>query len=246
MVRPALQLVIFHGSLDTLPEIIHRADDAGFEGVEFAYRLFESDPKTVARTLERTGLEPVGGHMTPEDLDERLETDLDLYRQIGCDRIVLSHFDDQYFESRQAIVDTARDIEAFADRVADHDLSLAYHNDGIENDPIDGNSTALETLVSQLSDDVSLQLDVKHALQGGLDPIDFLARHGERIDTVHFRDAAPDVDHSIALGQGEVDLDALIETAVSCDVDWLIYEGNHHMDTLAGAIDRIEAGLRAD
>lgn len=242
MPQPAVQLNIFQGSLDTLPEILHRVADAGFEGVEFAYRLFESDSASVARTLERTGLDVVGGHVIPDDFTDRLDGDIGVYRQIGCSRVVVSHFDDERFTDHRAIAEVARSVESFAAELGD-DFTVAYHNDGRENRQLDDGRQGLEELLAVLDDDVGFQLDVSHAIKGDMDPVALLERHADRIDTVHFRDAVPGVDHPIALGQGDVDLDALIDAADRCDVDWLIYEGNHYMDTLEGAHDRIRSGL---
>lgn len=246
MIRPAVQLIIFHGSLDSLPEILHRVDEAGFEGVEFAYRLFESDPKKVARTLDQTGLDVVGRHMIPEDIDGRLDEQLEVYRQIGCDRLAITHFDEARFEDERSVAGVARSIEALADRLDDHGFTVEYHNDGAENVQMADGRTALEELLTVLDEDIDFQLDLRHAIKGGLDPVRLLERHANRIETVHFRDAVPDVDHSIALGQGEVDLDGVLGASVQSDVEWLIYEGNHHMDTLEGALEAIQPDRKVE
>lgn len=234
----AVQMYIMRNHFESMPRVLERISDAGFDAVEFAYRVFDADPETIHQTLDNTGLAIAGGHVLPLHLDEKFDATVERYQRIDCGRIVLTHFNDSQFSSRAAVEETATYLEDQSDRLRDHGLTLCYHTDGTEFSDIGGTS-AFEELCRLTTVDIRVQLDVGHAVEFGFDPVTLMEQFDGRIDSVHIRDTAPKVGRSITLGHGDVDIDRCIQAAVDIDVDWIIYEGDPHIDTLPDACRRI-------
>ncbi|WP_276256667.1 sugar phosphate isomerase/epimerase family protein [Halomontanus rarus] len=243
MTKPAVQFHVFQGSLDTHPELLQRVSDIGFEGVEFAWRLFDFEPEQVGRAIDRTGLDVVGRHVSPSELDETGENRASDYRRLTCTKLTVTHFDGEWFTDERSIDELATYIHDHADRLDRHGIDLQYHNNGADNVRLESGRPALEVLLEKLRDDITFELDVGHAVNGGFDPIQLLDRYTHRIDAIHFCDVVPGVEHSIALGQGEVELDRVLDAAITHDIDWVIYEGPHHKTTLNEAYERIQSTL---
>lgn len=237
MTGTAVQMYIMRNSFESMSDVLERISVAGFDAVEFAYRVFDADPTAVSRTLEETGLAVAGGHVLPLHVDDAFDDIVERYQQLGCDTVVISHFDESRLSSRAAVRDTAAYLEEQSSRFADHGFTVCYHTDGREFVDI-GGTTAFEEL-SRSTTDVRFQLDVGHAVEFGHDPTALMERFEERIDSVHIRDIAPNVGHSISLGRGDIDIDRCVQAAIDIDVDWIMYEGDPLIDTLSEACQRI-------
>jgi sugar phosphate isomerase/epimerase len=129
--RPALQLYSVRELPETLSDVIRRAADAGFEGVEFAHRFREADPDAVRDALDETGVEPVAAHADLSTIAAAVAGDNDLLDRceaVGCDRLIVPHVSPWHFRSR-------RNVRALSYRLADlaheldaRDVDLGYHN----------------------------------------------------------------------------------------------------------------------
>ena len=221
-----------------MPRVLERIANAGFDAVEFAYRIFDADPNTVSRALEKTGLDVAGGHVLPLHVDEKFDDTIERYHHIGCDTLVLTHLNKSQLSSRAAVQETATYLEKQANRLTDQGFTLCYHTDGKEFSDIGGTSAFAE-LLRLTNSDVRVQLDVGHAVEFGFDPVALIESFEDRINSVHIHDTAPKVGRSITLGHGDVDIDRCIQTAVDIDVDWIIYEGEPLIDTLPDACQQI-------
>jgi inosose dehydratase len=93
--------------------------------------------------------------------------------------------------------------------------------------------------------DIALTLDTGHAAAGGDDPIDLLRRWGDRVNHVHIKDvsmapvekASADgtvfgmADASVALGEGDLDLDGFMRALAERDYrGWIVVEQDRRPD----------------
>jgi len=83
------------------------------------------------------------------------------------------------------------------------DLKVAYQNHGESRDDLD-------YLIENLEEDQLLLSPDIHALHtGGIEPIAYLRKHGERISSLHLRDYHLDGGRTVALGEGDLPFDQL-------------------------------------
>ncbi|SFR66637.1 sugar phosphate isomerase/epimerase family protein [Halogeometricum limi] len=128
--RPAIQLYSVRDSTDSLPDVIRRVADAGFEGVEFANRFFETDPAAVADALDETGVVPVAVHADLSAVEDAVEGENDLLERletVDCDRVVVPHISYRNFQTRDAVRSLSYSVADVAHELDGHDVDLGYH-----------------------------------------------------------------------------------------------------------------------
>lgn len=125
--RPAIQLYTLRSIETSLPDTIRRVSQAGFEGVEFAGELFESDPRAVRRALDETDTVPVAAHVDLSELEARPEPVADRCRRVGCDHVVIPHLGADLFRTTERVDALGRRLEAVGDRLDSYGIDLSYH-----------------------------------------------------------------------------------------------------------------------
>jgi sugar phosphate isomerase/epimerase len=226
-VRTAIQLYSLRTVEEPLPALIEAVE--GYDGVEFAYRLPDADREAVAAALDRAGVTAAGAHVPIEQLD-----DLDPYRALGCDTLVVPYLDESHFESREAVERTATRLTDAAERLVDRGFAFGYHDHTHEFVPLE-DGTAYGALAAATPTSVDLQLDVGHAALAGEDPVALIERYADRIEQVHLKDCDLDGKTSTALGEGDVDIAGCIDAALDAGVEWGIVEFEDSDDPLVTA-----------
>jgi sugar phosphate isomerase/epimerase len=102
---------------------------------------------------------------------------------------------------------------------------------------------AFERLIDRTDDRVGFEIDAGWALVGGTDPAALIDRHADRITHVHVADADIDRGESVALGEGDIDIDAVVASARTAGVEWLVYEHDDPANPIA-SIENGETTLR--
>ncbi|ELZ54047.1 MULTISPECIES: sugar phosphate isomerase/epimerase family protein [Halorubrum] len=256
MVDCAVQLYTLRGLDASVPERLELVADAGFDGVEFAYRVREESPEAVREALDRTGLDAAAAHVSIDALEDDYAATTDFYDRLGVDLLVIPWLDPSRFE-------TAATVDAVATRLSDlaaaldrDGFRLAYHThdhefvalgggsdpDASGTDP-DASGTALDALLARTDERLGFEPDAGWAAVAGVDPAALIDRYADRITHVHVADADVDRGASVALGEGDVDLDAVVASARAADAAWLVYE---HDDPRSprSSIERGAAALR--
>lgn len=106
---------------------------------------------------------------------------------------------------------------------AEHDLTFAYHNHGFEFVP-HGDGTLFDRIVQQTDPEaVSFELDILWAFFPGQDPAALLRKYPTRFRLMHLKDLRRGVvgdltggtaqENDVALGDGQLDLPAILEAA---------------------------------
>lgn len=230
MASKAIQLYTLREMDGSFTELLERVADAGFDGVEYAYRVVDEDPETVRETLEATGLAVPSAHVRIENLEDDLAATVERYRDLRCERMVVPALEAEDFATEQSTREAARRLDAVADELAEYDYSLHYHNHDFEFTDLDGRS-ALEVFLEE-SDDVGLELDVGLATWAGANPAELIEAYADRIELLHCTDANVDSEElaHASFGTGDVDFEPVFAAAEGADVEWLLYENGSHDD----------------
>jgi sugar phosphate isomerase/epimerase len=104
------------------------------------------------------------------------------------------------------------------------DIHLHYHNHDFEFEAVDGSTSGMDILLHELDFDVvDLCLDVGWVWRAGLDPVQWMQQHRDKIGYLHLRDFAGE--ESVALGQGSMDLKPIVTTIDALpNVRWIVVE----------------------
>jgi sugar phosphate isomerase/epimerase len=237
MTESAIQLYTLRNVDRPFTEVLELVADAGFAGVEFAYRVTGADPDDVLETLDVTGLEVAGAHVDVDALEDDFEETVECYEELGVENVVVPWLDAESFGSRRAVADAAERLGTLEDRLDERGTSLHYHNHDHEYVELNG-ITGFDAFLD--ATDFGIELDLGLALAAGDDPAARLRSLGERSRLVHLKDYDLTADGSVPVGEGDLDLPAIADAVDRNDSDWLVYEyeGADPLDTLERAAER--------
>lgn len=220
--RTAIQLYSLRTVETPLPELVERVGAMGYDGVEFAYRVPDADADRVTAAMDRAGVRPAGAHV-PLERFEDLEATVDAYRSLGCPRLVVPYLPADLFADADGVARAATRLADLARALGERDLPLDYHNHDHEFTPL-GDRGAYDALVASTPATVGLQVDVGLAARAGVPPADLLARHADRLASVHLKDYHLDSGRPAHLGDGDVPIEDCLAAARAANVEWAIVE----------------------
>jgi len=239
MTGSAIQLYTLRNVDRPFAEVLELVADAGFDGVEFAYRVTDADPEAVVETLDETGLDAAGAHVPLDRLEDDFEETVAFYDELGVEHVVVPWLDAEHFESVEAVEAAAARLAKLADELSAHGMALHYHNHDHEFTDLDG-QTGFDAFVDETAFGIELDLGLAHA--AGDDVAERLHALGDRSRLVHLKDYNVAADESAPVGEGDLDLDAIAEAVDANDSEWLIYE--YEGDDPLATLDR--AGSRTN
>lgn len=205
-----------------------RAAVAGYEGVELGTG---ADPAELGDPLAEHDLAVSSVGIAREDLwADNIGAYVDRCDAFGCDAIRMGLGEDR-FADEETLLETARHLDEWAERAAEHGLSFHYHNHDHEFLDL-GDRTGYETLVAE-TDSVLFELDVGWAGVGGADPAGLLDRIGDRVTHLHVKDMGFADGEFVTFGEGDLDVEAVVETAADVGIEWLLFENDFPVDPVA-------------
>jgi inosose dehydratase len=223
---------LFYLANGSTADAVHDISAAGYDGIElFDGNLmqYRDAPEDFVRLLDEAGLRLVGVYsganfIFPDVLGEelaRIELAAQLAGELGAQYLVVGGgaqrtegTDAADYERLAAALDAVDDI---AD---DHGLVATFHPHM---------TTIAETpeqVATVLADSrIALCPDTGHIILGGGDPAELIARHADRIPYVHLKDVDPETGNFVPLGEGALNLDAVMAALREADYDgWITIE----------------------
>ena len=236
-------------------ETLRRISEIGYSAVEISQiPMTEENVAELARARDELGMDiaSLSANLTiaPGMPGESLTTGFDKIvadaqaLDVSMIRIGMLPFDamgslDKVLEFCDATNDAAA-------RLAEHGISLYYHNHHIEFAKYDGKH--LLDIIADRAPLLGLELDVHWIQRGGLDPVRTIAKYGDRVAMIHLKDyrigrmpesafetlAAGDfagfmsaftgVVQFAEVGEGNLDFAAIIEQSVASAAKYLLVE----------------------
>jgi inosose dehydratase len=230
-----------------LDSVLQDIADIGFAGSELGGR-FPRDPAELKATLGRYKLSLVGGWYSCELLlrDARAEIEalqghLALLKAMGSRVFVICETSNAIHGQRATPLKNrprlapaewvrfGERLSEVADYVNAQGLKMAYH---YHLGTVVQDADDLEAFFAHTRPNVGVTLDTGHAVLGGIDPFEVVARHPERITHVHCKDIRREVFDATA-GKDESFLDGVLAGMFTVPGDGSI-NFNRLMKDLAG------------
>jgi len=225
---------------------------AGFSGVEvFDGNLlsYETDIAQLRSTLLDVGLSLTGvysgGHFIYRDAHEdefaRFERSIDLAARAGARHYILGGGSVRSTGRRDEDFDVMAELlDRVADRARSEGLIPSYHP---HLGSLAQTSNQVDSLFARSS--IGLCADVAHLAAAGADPADVIRRYADRLTYVHLKDADLSKGGFLPLGDGDVDLTAVIAAIVASGYDdWITVELDGYDGDLDAAASRSFAYLK--
>ncbi len=161
---------------------VKRVGEIGFSGVEFAgYGGLTAEEQ--AQLLKENGLYSVGAHCGLPVFEEHFEEELEYSRTIGSKYIICPYAE---LNSLEQVEYLAEVLNRAAEKASAWGIKVGYHNHAHEFEKIDG-KYALDLLLEKTSEEVVLELDVFWAAYAGVNPLEYIAKWGRRVELIHVK-----------------------------------------------------------
>ena len=206
----------FAGTLDALQGL-------GLHNLELAGQYGGLDGAELRATLDARGMAARSAHLPLQLLEDDTAGQAAFLQSLGAQHAVYPY---HVAETEAEWTALAQRLEAAARALAEHGITLSYHNHDHELTQTFGGRPVLDLLAEQ-APSLKLELDVAWIYAGGQDPVDYLTRYADRTPLVHIKDVRREGEgwRTVELGQGEVDLNAVF--AHIPEGALLFYEQDH-------------------
>jgi sugar phosphate isomerase/epimerase len=213
----SLQLYTLRNAIsEDLPGTIKRVADIGFTQVE-PYN-FVATAKELGAALKKNGLTAPSGHapLMSQDQDEIFTA----AKELGISTVIDPFLPAEHWQRAEDIQATAAKLNAAARKGAEYGIRVGYHNHAWELESIIDGRTALEYFESLLDPELVLEVDTYWVAVGGQDPVDILAKLGDRVKFIHIKDGPLTRENKAQqpAGQGKVPVMDVIAAARSLEV----------------------------
>ena len=171
-----------------LPAVLRAVAQMGYQSVELAHSYYGHDEAAWRKLLEENGLKSCGMHMgLPALQGDAFDKTVEIHKAIGTPYLIVASLPQKSLASLPAIVETGKQFNELAERLAPHGMKIGYHCHGGDFAKVDGR-TAWELFGENTKSDVLLQLDIGNCLGGGGDPIGMLKKFPGRSVSLHIKD----------------------------------------------------------
>ncbi|BCW52773.1 MULTISPECIES: sugar phosphate isomerase/epimerase [unclassified Arthrobacter] len=213
----SLQLYTLRNAIsEDLPGTIRKVAEIGFTQVE-PYN-FVATAKELGAALKEYGLTAPSGHapLMSQDQDEIFAA----AKELGITTVIDPFLPAEHWQKAEDIQATAEKLNAAAKKGAEYGIRVGYHNHAWELESTIEGRTALEYFTSLLDPELVLEVDTYWAAVGGQDPVELLARLGDRVKFIHIKDGPLNKDNKAQqpAGQGKVPVMEVIAAAKSLEV----------------------------
>lgn len=235
--KPRLSVQLY--SLRHLPDLddqLRLVREAGLDHVETTSGNYEEAAR-LRTLLDRYGLRAPSGHVGIERLREAFDETVAIAGRLGTDTLILWGFpDEERPRSAAGWRQAGADLGRLAERLAARHIVFAFHNHDWELERFEEGGLGFDHLMAGAGEaPLKWQADLAWLARGGADIDAILARHEDRLVSVHVKDLAPpgenrDEDGWADLGQGILPWSAWWPRLRALQVDLLVLEHDEPSD----------------
>ncbi|SMF86813.1 Sugar phosphate isomerase/epimerase [Paenibacillus uliginis N3/975] len=181
----------FKGTLEKVASI-------GYKNVELFFHDADNMGATIGnltadelkQELDRLGLKAVSAHIDLAFLHEdKAEKIIAYAKKVGFTSLAIAI---AFFSDKQEVLDLCAKLNTAGRMFKDNGLQLYYHNHFEEFQKFD-NQYVLDIILENTDEQfLKVEFDTYWALRGGIDPIEYLHKLGDRCDLIHQKDLPAD------------------------------------------------------
>lgn len=210
---------------NSMKDALEKVAALGYHYIEYA-GFFGNTAEDVKAWMDELGLECSGTHTHLSALaDENIEETIKYHKTIGCDNIIVPSCD---WSSKEKCEGVLAAFEKAQKTLAEHGIRLGYHNHSMEFLPTPDGIVFEDELFEKTN--VEMEIDTFWLFNSGLDTIEYLEAHKDRIKVIHIKDGIPSAAEDKvygrahnnvqgkSLGSGEAPVKAVHDWAVKNNV----------------------------
>lgn len=189
--------------------------------------------------LTKAGLSAVSLHEDLGTIKREPESVIQEAKNFGTDKIVITGMYRFDYSDKQAVASLVKDLNSCGKTLAESGIKLLYHNHNIEFCRVEKKRTAYDMLVEETNPEyVNFELDSYWPTEAGVSALALMKRLGTRMKLWHINDRGTKVtgpsitpilkSDSMELGAGNMNLEELMQQALSCGVEAVILESHRN------------------
>ena len=187
-----------------------------------------------------------GPTATGDNLEEQFDKIVDDCRRLDCRFVRIGMMPFTAMASKQACEELAAECEQAAQQLAEHDITLCYHNHHVDLAQFDGER--IFDIVRRVAPTLKFEVDLHWVQRGGMNPLDMLKEYSGVCKIIHVKDfrvvpLAPEAMELMAqgkheefraaftniaqfaeVGQGNMNWPELLPAAEAAGAEWLFIE----------------------
>ena len=219
----------------------------GYEGVELA-GLYGKSPREIRACLDKYGMQAVSAHIPLDEFLKDLDGTLKAYSEIGCRFLAVPWLDSEKWYGGSGYEGLLDSISEIAERCRQAGIQLLYHNHTFEFEKTPEGGFQLDAFYENpRTVQLAAELDLCWVKVGGADPVEYLNKYSGRCPVVHVKDFVREDEVTlVAVGDGELEVEAVIRQAAKSHAGWLVVEQDDHkygnpMENMKKSIDCIRS-----
>lgn len=170
----------------SLREALKKVAELGYRYIEFA-GFFGNSAEDVKNWLDEYGLICSGTHTgIGEIAPDKIDGTIKYHKTLGCKNLIVPGCDWSTPEKCNEVINTFNFAQK---KLAENGIRLGYHNHSQEFFPT-ADGIVFEDEVLERTD-IEVQIDTFWLYNAGIDVIDYLEKHKERISVIHLKDGIP-------------------------------------------------------
>lgn len=171
---------------DSMRKALEEVAAMGYKYVEFA-GFFDYNAEQIKTWLDTFGLVCLSTHSRIFTLEpEAIEETIRYHKIIGCDTIIATGCNFSTKEKAETVIKTLNEAQK---TLAENGIRLGYHNHSREFYPSPEGTVFADEIIGRTS--IELEPDIFWLFNAGVDVIEFLETHKDRIRIVHLKDGIP-------------------------------------------------------
>ena len=204
-------------------EILGKVKEIGFDGVEFA-GYFDLSAEALRARCDELGLVVVGTHLGLDDfIPENLEKTLEYNKALGAKYVGVGGAPHSTYEEAKNTGDV---LSAAGVKAREMGMDTYYHNHTEEFEDIKDGKNAMD-IISE--NGCKLELDTYWSFCAGIDNTEYLKANKDKIVLIHIKDGINR--KPMALGEGENDLQKVVDGVNAIGLEWVILENDEPVPT---------------
>lgn len=175
-----------------------------------------ADPEAYRAAMDANGITMPSGHMGLSDIEEDFDGTMHIINALGITQVFAPYLEEKDRPTTaQGYVELAERLNLAALKYGALGIAFGWHNHDFEFVALPDGSIPMEILLDTATD-INWEADLAWIVRGGRDPLEYIARYGDRISAIHVKDIAPagtneDQDGWTDLGAGTLDWAAYIK-----------------------------------
>lgn len=219
-----------------MDQTLRMVADLGYTGVE-GYGALYADPAAVAATkaaLDDTGLEMRSGHFGLPQLSADPDGVMAIAKALGIRHIYCPFLPpEDRPDDRDGWAAFGQQLMSIGAPFTDAGLTFGWHNHAFEFEPLADGTLPIDAMLA--GNDLSFEFDVAWGVVAGSNPLDTIARYGDRITAAHVKDRAPEGENAAEdgwadLGEGVIDWPTIIRALRTAGCTHFVMEHDNPSD----------------